>query len=417
MYGRNEEYNKLCSRHSKVNSKSSVSKLMSSGTVLGKRSTWHLLHGFILRFLMLHGCLYNVIGENEQNNYNVDYSYLSQYSVSFERCQRVRYYSNYAAQDEDLDGPLATKQFIVFRLCDYSDWTNNMSVSSNQRCAKCNSNYGEYVMEASDYLEATTAYSSNLFEQTCENCNSYQCPTECQYLNNDNILDAAEFINCQQVGETDDGVAVYAGPRCSADGSTVRIAAFSDANCWYQMNDFDLKSILGSSIKHHLFQHATRNGRSCFSCAFNYADQTCDSLYSMAGKCETKHGFNGMMSDYASDDQVYENQLANEYDVCTFIDSITSGGYDNYQGYFVVRSKRLYFQTKVTETQRISLLCLSLVISSLSIYIMYLHSYISVHVNWLGKSCSKNVSHKILQCSCYVSLDFYTCRSDGTGVV
>lgn len=352
-----------------------------------------LLFRLVILISYQYSCI-KIAGENDDG-----YSYLKNYHVNFERCQKVRYYSDEAAQDETLDSPLITKQFVVFRICDSSEINSGSSSGSAsgtyQWCGNCNANYGEYVMEASDYLQVTAEFATQMLEQTCNECGSYmnQCPSECQYINNNvDYLDAADYIYCTQVGETNDGTAVYAGPRCSSDGSTVRIGAFSDENCWHQMKNFNLKNLLGSTIRHHSFQYAT--SRSCFSCySGDGENEVCENLYSQAGKCELKHGFkSGLMADYASDDKIYENQLANEYDVCTFIESFF-GGFDNDEGDIIVRKRQDLYLREVTTNQRLALTVLSLTLISLSVYIMYLHSYIKVHLGWLT---------------------FYTCQSDST---
>eukprot|EP00814_Leptocylindrus_danicus_P016828 CAMPEP_0116011432 /NCGR_PEP_ID=MMETSP0321-20121206/4565_1 /TAXON_ID=163516 /ORGANISM="Leptocylindrus danicus var. danicus, Strain B650" /LENGTH=364 /DNA_ID=CAMNT_0003480665 /DNA_START=44 /DNA_END=1135 /DNA_ORIENTATION=- len=321
----------------------------------------------------------------EGYGYAFDTNMLSQYSSSFEKCQRVKYYSDEAAQNDGFDGPLAVKQFVLFRLCGNSDWSD----TSAGRCSNCNSNYGEYVIEAVDYLDATVQYADQMLEQLCGNCNGYQCPSQCKYYQDGDIgdyLNAADYIECQQVSEFDDGTPVYAGPRCSSDGSSIRIAAFEDQNCWYPMKDVDLKTVLGSSISHHLFQFAAFSSRSCIDCSSDDDDgnvnDTCEYMYSVSGKCETKHGFlDGLLADYEADDQIYENQLANEYEVCTFIDSLMSGSYDQ-RGEIVHASKQKIVTREITANQSVALTALSLTIAGLSVYIIYLHSYIKVHHSW-----------------------------------
>ena len=59
-----------------------------------------------------------------------EYNDLSQYSVRFEKCQFVKSYDDEFAGDEDNDSPLATKHFVVYRLCP----TNS--------CESCNDKYG-----------------------------------------------------------------------------------------------------------------------------------------------------------------------------------------------------------------------------------------------------------------------------------
>ena len=186
----------------------------------------------------------------------------------------------------------------------------------------------------------------------CDQCDVYYNMEENGYV------DATEFMECQKLnienqgedeenedGGNDDGgendIELYVGPRCTSDGTRIVIDVFSDENCWEQYEDADLQSLLGMKLS-YLFLKTSYSGDSnkCLSCLEsdyvsyeeNDRDQAdeddvlemCENIYQESAKCETKHGFvNGFMKVNG-----YENQIANEYDVCTFIDSLAWGSYN-----------------------------------------------------------------------------------------
>jgi hypothetical protein len=83
---------------------------------------------------------------------------ISSYSVKFDKCQFVKAYDEEVAADEDYGTVLATKRFVMFRLC------------PNNSCSSCNSGYGEYLIDMDSYLAATVEYQQAVQETMCENC-------------------------------------------------------------------------------------------------------------------------------------------------------------------------------------------------------------------------------------------------------
>jgi hypothetical protein len=300
---------------------------------------------------------------------------ISSYSVKFEKCQFVKAYDDELAEDEDSDTVLATKRFVVFRLC------------PDNSCSSCNYNYGEYMIDLETYLEATVQYQQEVQEQmceTCQSCSNYDdqqqadqaddanqerrlqdyssvdcdtCYDECVKIENmeDNgYIDATNFLECAMIYDPeDDGkTALYAGPMCASQGSKIKIGVFTDEYCNVQDSSKDVDDYLmddnGYQMKlSHALLKTVYAEDSCVSClAVGDEDENgddnaeeeeaevnemCESLYEAAAKCEKTHGFD---SGYASYDG-YENQLSQEGVVCDFIESIKAGSYDE-QGEIVV---------------------------------------------------------------------------------
>merc|ERR1712187_956050 len=91
----------------------------------------------------------------DQNGNQVD---ISSYSLKFQKCQFVKAYDDERAENEDAETVLATKHFVVFRLC------------PSNSCDSCNYGYGEYLIDMEEYLEATIEYAKNKQEEKCDEC-------------------------------------------------------------------------------------------------------------------------------------------------------------------------------------------------------------------------------------------------------
>lgn len=301
---------------------------------------------------------------------------ISGYSVKFEQCQFIKAFDEDMVDDEDAGTVLATKRFVVFRLCP----TGGDS---------CNDNYGEYLAEMEEYLEAYVEYAQEQQEEWCEICDENcedenqdqnqdaddadedggrklddnangnangnydcSCKTTCYKIENmeaNGYVDATEFLECQQIDEDENnGAALYAGPYCSG-GEKIKIGVFSDENCMFMDYDKSIESYMqdgdGSYMKlSHALLKKTYDSSSPVSCLVVDEDEDanddgnndngeeeepevldmCQELYEASAKCEKVHGFDNGYADYAA----YENQFAQEDVVCNFISSIKNGAYD-----------------------------------------------------------------------------------------
>ena len=334
---------------------------------------------------------------------------LSGYSIRFGKCQHVKMFDDELAEDEESETVLAMKHFVLYRMC------------PSDECSICDENYGEYVVEVDQYLENIAEFTKRNFEIECEICaeNNYMCDDDtssscaCNDCNNyynmeeNGYVDATEFIQCQKLdvqngGDDDDeddenngddnnqDIQLYIGPRCTNEGSQIVIDVFTDENCWERYEDEDLQTLLGLKISYLFLKPSySRDARECLSCLeSDYASyeendrdqadeddvlEMCENIYEQSAKCETKHGFvNGLMKKNG-----YENQIQNEFDVCTFIDSLAWGSYDE-KGEINVGQTQDVFIRYVTSLQATMLSILTLTIVGLGSYAVKLFNYIEM---------------------------------------
>lgn len=360
----------------------------------------------------------------QQEEYQVD---ISSYSVKFEKCQFIKSYDDDLAQNEESDTVLATKRFVVFRLC------------PNNSCSSCNYGYGEYIVDLETYLEATVQYQQQVQQEMCNACaecgnwngdqgeqeveqeadqeveeNADQdaganrklaqysvdcdsCYSECMKIENmqaNGYIDATNFLQCQMIYDpADDGkAALYAGPMCASQGYKIKIGVFTDENCNNNDSSKDVDDYLvngdGYAMKlSHALLKTVYAADSCVSCtAADGQNQNadgqeqgaqvldmCGQLYEAAAKCEKSHGFDNGFSGYDG----YENQVANEGVVCDFIDSIGAGSYDEYGEIVVYGASGSYGGgggAKTTGGQKFALTFFILGTVGLAMYAGMLHS-------------------------------------------
>lgn len=288
---------------------------------------------------------------------------ISTYSVRYEKCQFVKTYDEEVAQEDDMGTVLATKRFVIFKLCPDND------------CEACDYNYGEYLVDMEAYLEASVDYFQEQQEEMCQACEECgqnnqnnnngnddqnnrrlvdvdcsSCYDECQKIENmeeNGYIDATEFLECQQVYDPeDDGDAgFFAGPMCASSGAKIKIGLFKDEWCSQLVEDGDVEEYLldednGGNYKlSHALLKNVYDPEGCISCEEvdedddnnNNGDDDkepeildmCEQLYEEAAKCEKLHGFDNGYAEYAA----YANQLAQEEIVCNYISSLKQGTY------------------------------------------------------------------------------------------
>jgi len=365
----------------------------------------------------------------DQEEYQVD---ISSYSVKFEKCQFVKAYDDDLADDQDSATVLATKRFVIFRLCPDDD------------CSTCNYNYGEYMVDLETYLGSTVEYFQDYQEnmcKACEECGNYEnnqqadenqqqdgeqqdqqeegeqqdedgerrsrklqyynvdcdsCYAECQKIENmeDNgYLDATNFLECEMIydPEDDNRGALYAGPICASSGSKIKIGVFSDEECLYLDQSKEVDDYLvdgdGAQVKlsHALLkmtysdtcisckepqdQNENNNGNDAYDA--DEVIELCEQLYDESAKCEKTHGFDNGYADYYG----YENQLAQEEVVCDFMQSLKSGTYDE-TGEIIVTgaSSSMAGGIATTSGQKFALAFFVVGTVGLAIYAAMLHS-------------------------------------------
>jgi hypothetical protein len=315
--------------------------------------------------------------QQEGEEYIPDISY---YSLKFQQCQFVKSYDDDLAGDEDSSTVLATKRFVVFRLC------------PSDACESCSSNFGEYLVDLETYLQSTVEYQQAIQEEMCRACQecgnwenqqqaneqngeeqqndagrrlqNVDCDSfydECMKIENmeaNGYIDATNFMECQMIYDPeDDGkAALFAGPMCASGGTKIKVGVFEDEECNIPDLEKDVDDYLmdgdGLSMKlsHALLK--TVYSSDCISCLWvdendeneNQEQQNddqqnqnnnrdanenkildmCEELYEDAAKCEKANGFDNGYANYWA----YENQLSQEGVVCDFIASLKAGSYD-----------------------------------------------------------------------------------------
>uniref|UniRef100_A0A7S1Y4W5 Uncharacterized protein n=2 Tax=Grammatophora oceanica TaxID=210454 RepID=A0A7S1Y4W5_9STRA len=341
---------------------------------------------------------------------------ISGYSVKYEKCQFVKAYDDEMAENEEAGTVLATKRFVVFRLCPTGS------------CSSCNYNYGEYLIDLETYLESTVEYQQALQEEMCQACEECgnnnnnnnngdngddggrrflvdvdcdNCYDECQKIENmeeNGYIDATEFLECQMIydPEDDGGQGLYAGPMCASSGTKIKIGVFLDEECSILDSSKAVDDYLvdgdGYQMKlSHALLKTVYAEDTCYSCLMVDEDENanddannngnddaepevvdmCQALYEAAAKCEKNHGFDEGYSNYYG----YENQLAQEEIVCDFIDSLGSGTYDE-DGEIIVGGQNKFASggSKTTGGQKFALTFFILGTVGLAIYAAMLHA-------------------------------------------
>jgi hypothetical protein len=360
---------------------------------------------------------------NTEQEYEVD---ISGYSIKFQKCQFVKSYDDDLAMDEESESVLATKRFVVFRLC------------PNHSCSSCNNGYGEYMIDLETYLYATIQYQQEMQQTICNACaqcgnngddavqnqqedqgqdgegqdvegdnrnrmlqdyyvdvNCNTCYSDCVKFENmeaQGFVDASNFIECSLIYDPeDDGKSsLYAGPMCASQGSKINIGVFTDENCYINdssktVDDYVVDKDGYPKQLSHVLLKSVYASDSCISCTApqnqnqnddgNNQDagvlEMCSELYEASAKCEQSHGFD---RGYTANSG-YANQQSNEEVVCDFIDSISAGSYDE-QGEIVVYGASSSYGGSATTTggQKFALTFFIFGTMGLAMYAGMLHS-------------------------------------------
>ena len=343
---------------------------------------------------------------------------LNDFSLRFDHCQYVKMYDDEMAGDEDAETPLATRHFVVFRLC------------PTDECSTCDSVYGRYVMEVDEYLQATVQEQANAIENICDNCQEecYEDGSGCsgcgafcykyQNLEANGYVDAADYIECQQLQmnnngdenqneaegqENDDGNQnqLYIGPRCSSNGDRIMLGLFSDEDCLSPYTDMDVEDALGYQISYQLLAHTyNADGNNCLSCNENIYDgfdddavangnnqqngndeqdaddvnEMCERVYGEAAKCESIYGIDAFVQ-VNREERDYENQVENENVVCAYIDSLLADSYTETGEINLVGDSIMTFKD-VTPLQKAAFWLLAISIGGMAILAIYIQRQI-----------------------------------------
>lgn len=379
-----------------------------------------------------------------QDNGDVD---LSSYSVKFEKCQFLKQYNVEGGNNKNgnnkngVDTVLATKRFVIFRLCPDSS------------CSSCNYNYGEYIVDMDQYLEATLQYKQQVQEQYCNSCNecinmeaenannqdnadgenanqdnqndqawmcngvdTSTCYDECQNIENmeaNGYVDASEYTQCVRLenpnqnngnnnGNNNNGQEerqYYAGAVCASSGTRIKIGVFYDEACSVLDESADIENFMvndngAMKLSYHLLKQTFVEGECVASCLAedqnanqnnnnnnnnqNQQAQTNELCQALYEDAGKCESTHGFANGISQYSENYENQLAQEKLVCEFISTVSSGAYDS-TGEIVVTAGRsiLAGGTTTTGGQKFALTFFILGSIGLAGYAAMLHSQLT----------------------------------------
>eukprot|EP00529_Nitzschia_sp_RCC80_P031728 CAMPEP_0113459794 /NCGR_PEP_ID=MMETSP0014_2-20120614/10646_1 /TAXON_ID=2857 /ORGANISM="Nitzschia sp." /LENGTH=357 /DNA_ID=CAMNT_0000351409 /DNA_START=411 /DNA_END=1484 /DNA_ORIENTATION=- /assembly_acc=CAM_ASM_000159 len=240
---------------------------------------------------------------NNNNNYNngnnnqdfnwddVDISFLSGYSMKFQGCHHVQQWNEDAEDEEDIR--IKTQRLVRFRMCPAN------SCEAGGTSLGCSADYGDYVVDMETYLEAYL----NQMQQNYMNNNGQR-----QLANNGNSnIDLSSLMTCQAMQNNNNGgrklanngnnyyydndVQYYVGPYCAEQGGQIHIGVFMDDTCTVFADEGEEVFKMQHNGVELPYASQSVVNLNCMACgAYGEVSETCQDIYKVAGKCETKMG-------------------------------------------------------------------------------------------------------------------------------
>jgi hypothetical protein len=193
-----------------------------------------------------------------------EYDFLGDYNLKMITCNAAEVVVNQATGASEYGA-------IVFRLCPTKGECNDASGKG------CSAGYGDFVVGMSTFVNEYLTQKRD--EMEADDNFKIEQLAECRQYNADKDGDYA------------DGV-FYVGPACTADGTGVRVALYSDADCMTLEETVTFEDIsAGISLPYADGGLVSPSCESCYSVDDNGAaglNEMCLGLYEYAGKCETK---------------------------------------------------------------------------------------------------------------------------------
>jgi len=221
--------------------------------------------------------------------------------------------------------------------------------------------------------------------------------------NNENeAVDISEFFECQEAG---DG-GYFVGPHCGSDKTTISIGVYADEECSIYVGEtLSFYNIMGfEPDEDTLADYYDTDCTSCRESDKPYQNveedeedgddinELCENLYQQSAKCNRYL--------YDADDESYQgyNQEANSDEVCSFIQNVVTGQYDEY-GYIYLDSSEYEKDNKdnryasveeVSIGQIFAILIMATLCVILVIWACFLHRSLTRNAPWRPRLNKQN---------------------------
>ena len=225
------------------------------------------------------------------NNQEVDITWVAGYSIKFQGCHHVSQWNDEADGEEDVK--IQTKRLIRFRLCPSDS-------CSATNAAGCNSGYGDYIIDMNTYLNA-------YFEATAD-YNEWKC----QYLE-------ANVCNCEDDdGKGDDfnkdyclydcfvaqGVETICADRnpYQQDGQQEqawKLEEYMECGKWQAPNNNNNRELADAQVEYYMGPYCADQGGAIFMGLFT--DDTCSNFADSEGGASTYYSLAGSTMPYAKE--------------------------------------------------------------------------------------------------------------------
>jgi hypothetical protein len=236
-------------------------------------------------------------------NWNdIDNSYIAGYSVKFQGCHHVQQWNDEADSSDDIK--ILTQRLVRFRMCPADSCSSSTTKG-------CDSNYGDYLVDMETYLQS---YMYQMQSQYSNN-NQYNNGNG-RSLENNNGMNLEDYMQCSEMemddnqrklarelnnynngyngyynnnNNQDNDVKYYIGPYCAEQGGEIRLGVFSDDTCSVEAtNGAAIFQSLHNGVSLPYSEQSMVN-LGCVSCGgYGQVNDFCETLYGVAGKCETK---------------------------------------------------------------------------------------------------------------------------------
>ena len=246
----------------------------------------------------------------EQEDEEVDFTWVAGYSIRFDSCHTITEWSEEAqggnSADEDA-APTETRRLVHFKLC------------PEGTCEGSCKNGADYLVEMRDFVESYLEFDMNAKEYNCEQvkencaCDDDQVDDEtceancyaeagldyCEEDEDEEEFDIEQFLECEQVNEDNEYYApLYVGAYCGKNGKSIHLGTFSDRQCSQHTDSSEYTSYTGMELP---YMSESIISNDCLSCKEpeeydenNNGDQEdedeviemCEELYEQSAKCE-----------------------------------------------------------------------------------------------------------------------------------